>query len=100
MKNIIPGNLDFSALNLSSDSSTDGGIEFDWSLIEDICEASGIDISEFRDTDEGNVSILIHQWYAEHRARGGEPDPIMEDIIIEAKLEELFGSESHKAGKA
>ena len=100
MKNMIPGNLDFSALNLSSDSSTDGGIEFDWSLIEDICEASGIDIAEFRDTDEGNVSILIHQWYTEHRARGGEPDPIMEDIIIEAKLEELFGSESHKAGKA
>ena len=100
MKNIIPGNLDFSALNLSTDSSTDGDIEFDWSLIEDICEASGIDISEFRDTDEGSVSILIHQWYAEHRARGGEPDPIMEDINIEAKLEELFGSESHKAGKA
>ena len=47
MKNIIPGNLDFSALNLSRDSSTDGDLEFDWSLIEGICEASGIDISSF-----------------------------------------------------
>ena len=99
MKITLP-NLDFSELHLKRDSSSDGKIEYDWSLIEDICDASGIDISEFRNEDEDNVSSLIHQWYSKHRACGGAPDPIMEDIIIEAKLEEAFGSISHNQGRA
>lgn len=99
MKIIIP-DLNFSDLHLKRDSSTDGNIEFDWSLIEDICDASGIDISEFRNEDENDVCFLIHQWYSEHRSRGGAPDPTMEDIIIEAKLEEAFGSISHEPDNA
>lgn len=99
MKITIPG-LNFTDLHLKRDSSMHGNIEFDWSLIEEICDASGIDISEFRDEDEANVCSLIHQWYSEHRARGGDADPVMEDIIIEAKLEELFGSSSHKPGNS
>jgi hypothetical protein len=78
--------------------STEGNLEFDWALIEGICDASGIDIEEFRDTEGESVSSLIHQWYAEHRARGGAPDPVMENIIIEAKLEESFGSIRRKSG--
>ena len=99
MKITIP-DIDFSELNLTRDPSTGGYLEFDWDLIEDICNASGIDIEEFRDDHEDRVSGLIHQWYAEHRGRGGAPDPIMEDIIIEAKLEEVFGDVSHKPGMA
>ena len=97
---ITISDLDFSELHLTRDSFTDGNIGYDWSLIEDICDASGIDISEFRDEDENNISSLIHQWYSEHRARGGAQDPVMEDIIIEAKLETAFGSISHNPGKA
>ncbi len=95
---ITISDLDFSELHLMRDSSTNGNIGYDWSLIEDICDASGIDISEIRDEDKDNVSSLIHQWYSEHRARGGVPDPVMEDIIIEAKLEEAFGG--HNPGEA
>lgn len=73
-------------------------IEFDWSLIEAICDASGIDMSEFRSEDEDKACSLLHQWYAEHRARGGAADPKMEDIVIEAKLDEIFGSVSHEPG--
>jgi hypothetical protein len=99
MKITIP-DLNFSDLHLKRDCSTNGNIEFDWSLIEDICDASGIDIAEFRDAHEDNVSSLIHQWYAEHKAQGGAPDAVMEDIIIEAKLEEVFGSFRYKPGNA
>ena len=99
MKITIP-DLDFSELHLTGDSSTDGNIGYDWSLIEEICDASGIDISEFRDENKDHVSSLIHQWYSEHRARGGAQDRVMEDIIIEAKLETVFGAINHNPGKA
>ncbi len=97
---IIPESPDFSTLHLQCDSSTNGDIEFDWSLIEEICEASGIDIGEFSDSDENRVAMLVYQWYEEHRARGGAPDPVMEDIIIEAKLEESFGRMGREPDKA
>lgn len=97
MKITIP-DVNLPDLHLKRDSSADGNIEFDWSLIEDICDASGIDISEFRNEDEDNVCHLIHQWYSEHRTRGGRPDPVMEDILVEEKLEEIFGSPGHKSG--
>ncbi len=87
----------FSELHMARDNENIG---YDWSLIEDICEASGIDISEFRDENENNISALIHQWYSEHRARGGAPDPVMEDIIVEAKLETTFGSMGDNPGKS
>lgn len=73
-------------------------IEFDWTLVEAICDASGIDISEFRSEEGDKACSLLHQWYAEQRARGGAADPTMEDIIIEAKLEEVFGSATHESG--
>lgn len=79
----IPDGLEFSTLNLSRDSLT-GEVEFDWAPIEAICEASGIDISMFRDQHEDNVSGLITAWYAEHRKRGGAIDPVQEEIIAEA----------------
>ena len=79
----------FYPLDLGHSSSPNGNIEFDWSLIEDICAASGMDIAEFLDTREHDASMLIHQWYTEHRARGA-PDPVMEDIITAAKIEEVL----------
>jgi hypothetical protein len=87
----------FSELHMTRDNENIG---YDWSLIEDICDASGIDISEFRDENGNNISGLIYQWYSEHRARGGAPDPVMEDIIVEAKLETTFGSMGDNPGKA
>ena len=90
MKIPFPENQGFYPLDLGHSSSPNGNIEFDWSLIEDICEASGMDIAEFLDTREHDASMLIHQWYAEHRGRGGAPDPVMEDIITAARIEEIL----------
>src|SRR5690348_9967479 len=98
MKIPIPENQRFSLLELMQNSSTDGDIEFDWSLIEDICAASSMDMEEFLDTREHDASALLHQWYAEHRGRGGAPDPVMEDILVAAEIEEALRNSSGDSG--
>lgn len=96
---IIPDELDFSELKLARDP--DGMVSFDWAPIERICEASGIDVELFRDMPEDNVSGLITAWYREHRARGGDADPVQEDLIAEAQLEDARGGGiSHPPGRA
>lgn len=92
MKIPFPEDHHFSLLEWVQNSSTDGNMEFDWSLIEDVCAASGMDIEEFLDTREHDAAALIHEWYAEHRGRGGDPDPIMEDILTAAKIEEVLNN--------
>ena len=101
MKLFIHENIKLSELKSAGSSSTNGDIEFDWALIEDICDGSGIDISEFLDSHEDNACSLIHQWYAEHKGRGEKDDPVMEDIITTAKIEEMLDEiDSRKPGGA
>ncbi len=82
----IPENLKFSDLQLARDPHT-GDISFDWTPIEQICEASGIDIAVFDDEDEDALSELIIAWYQAHLASGGAPDPVQEELIAEADEE-------------
>lgn len=86
----IPDDLDFSALKLARDPAT-LDLSFDWEPIERICAASGIDIALFREQHEDNVSGLIAAWYFEHRARGGAPDLVEEQIIAEVHAEDALG---------
>jgi len=86
----IPDDLDFSALKLARDPIT-LDVSFDWTPIEQICSASGLDVSIFRDQHEDNVAGLIVAWYMEHRARGGAPDQIEEQIIAEVHAEDTHG---------
>lgn len=100
MKIILPDNLDFSALCLARDSSSGGQMAFDWRPVEVICEANGIDIDMFRDSED-NLSGLLTQWYVAHRDQSGAFDPVMEDLIAETRLEHSLGAGlSHKAGRA
>lgn len=78
----IPDDLDFSDLSLARDP--DGGVSFDWAVIERICEASALPVEMFRDAPEDNVSGLIVGWYQAHRQHGGKSDPVAEDLIAEA----------------
>lgn len=95
----IPDNLDFSDLRLARDP--DGGVSFDWAVIERICEASGLPVELFRDAPEDNVSGLIVSWYQAHRQNGGEPDPVAEDLIAEVLAEDAAGQQiSHAPGRA
>lgn len=100
IKITIPDGLNFSALNLTRDPET-GGVVFDWSPIDAICKANGIDADIFRHGPEDNVGALITAWYAEHLARGGARDPVQDDLIAEALAEDQHGGGiSHPPGRA
>ena len=95
----IPEGLSFSALRLARHSN--GLVSFDWAPIERICDLSGVDVAIFRDAPEDNLAALIDAWYREHLARGGEKDPVQEDLIAEAIAEnQLGGGLSHSPGRA
>lgn len=89
----IPEGLDFAALQLERDPVT-MDVAFDWAPIEAICALSGIDISLFREQDEGNVAGLIHAWYIEHLQRGGAPDAVQEQLLAEVQAEVLAGGQA------
>ena len=95
----IPEGLSFSALRLARNSN--GMVSFDWAPIERICDLSGVDVAIFREAPEDNRAALIGAWYREHLARGGEKDPVQEDLIAEALAENQFGGGlSHSPGRA
>ena len=96
---VIPADLEFSALKLAR--ASDGSVSFDTSVIERICAASGIDPALILQGPETNIAGLIVSWYAAHRAGGGATDPVAEDLITEARIEdERGGGLSHQPGQA
>lgn len=96
---VIPDDVQFSDLKLARDA--DGHVSFDWSPIERICAASGIDVAVLRDGHEDNVAGLLAGWYRRHIAAGGAPDPVQEDLIAEAMAEDAAGQPYiHAPGRA
>ena len=97
---IIPEDVQFADLKMSRDPAT-GDIAFDWSPIERICAVSGVDIRLLRDQPEDNVAGVLSMWYAQHRAAGGLPDLVMDDLIGEVDIEDSHGhGQSYKPGRA
>jgi hypothetical protein len=95
----IPDDVDFTHLKLARDA--DGAVSFDWTPIERICNASGVDPAMFRNAPEDNVSSLIVTWYRMHLAAGGTRDPVQDDLIAEAELEDRHGGGlSYPPGRA
>lgn len=95
----IPDGLVFSDLKLARD--TDGYVSFDWSPVEAICKANGLDVDVFREGPEENVAALILAWYLAQRQRGGALDLVQEDIIEENMLEDGHdGGISYISGRA
>lgn len=87
----IPEGVTYADLKLTRDPAT-GDVDLDWAPIERICEASGIDPDVFREGPEDNVGGLLVAWYQEHRARGGAPDPVQEQILAEVGAEDALGA--------
>lgn len=95
----IPADLEFSDLKLARDA--DGMVSFDTSVISRIEAASGLPDGFFMGQDEDAVSSLITQWCRMHLAAGGSPDPVQEDLIHEAQIEDAHGGGlSHAPGTA
>ena len=97
---IIPPEVNFADLKMSRDPAT-GDLSFDWAPIERICAASGVDIRLLRDQPEDNVADVLAMWYAQHRAAGGLPDLVMDDLIGETDIEDTHGhGQIYKPGRA
>ena len=95
----IPEGLDFADLHLARDA--DGAVSFDWSVIERICQASGMPVELLREGPEDNVAGLLIGWYCAHLERGGAADPVAEDLLAEVRAEDAAGqSYSHAPGRA
>lgn len=95
----IPEGVRFADLKLARDLS--GQIAFDWTPVEAICAASGLDSAVFRDSPEDNIAGLIIAWYVVARLAGEPPDAVQEDLIHESTLEdERGGGFSHPPGHA
>lgn len=95
----IPEGVSYSDLKLTRDA--DGGVSFDWSPIERICAASGLDVELYRTGPEDHVCQLITHWYNAHVAAGGERDPASDDLIAEVQIEDAHGQHtSHHPGRA
>ncbi|MPQ69308.1 hypothetical protein [Pseudomonas sp. MWU12-2323] len=98
-KMVIPDDLTFSDLHLARDPH--GNVSFEWAVIERICQASGLPLAMFRDASEDTVAGFIVRWYQAHRQRGGEADPVAEDLITEVLVEAKAGqTTSHQPGRA
>ena len=96
---VVPDDVRFTDLKLTRNA--DGHVSFDWSPIERICAASGIDVAVLRDGPEDNLAGLLAGWYQQHIAMGGEPVSSYEDLIEEAHAEDAAGQlYSHAPGRA
>lgn len=96
---VIPEEMTFSELVLARDS--DGDVSFDLDVLERICKANDLPMEIFSDASEANVSGLIVAWYQEHLHKGGNPDPVAEDLIAELVAEEKSGQTvSYQPGRA
>ena len=93
----IPVGMDFSELRLAR--LPKGGVSFDWSVIERVCQASGLPVGLFQDAPEDNLSELIVGWYQAHLQQGGERNPVADDLFYEVLLEESADQPvSHQPG--
>lgn len=93
----IPDDVSFEDLRLGRDPIT-REVSFEWAAIERVCVASSIDVDLFRRAPEDNVAGLIVAWYGEHRARGGAPDPVAEQLLAEVVAEDEYGPERVQPG--
>ena len=95
----IPDDMDFSELRLARDA--DGAVSFDWAVIERICRANNLPVELLREGPEDNVAGLLIGWYCAHRERGGNADPVAEDLLAEVQAEDAAGQTySHAPGRA
>lgn len=62
-------------------------VKFSWAPIEAICQENGLDPTIFQDDCELNLAFLLNGWYAAHRASGGAPDLVAEQLLAESEAE-------------
>lgn len=80
--------LEFSSLNLQRDA--DGAVSFDVRVIKRLCAHNGLHAEALLGNEDA-LAELLHAWYRGHIENGGQIDPVMEDLITEARAENALG---------
>lgn len=94
-KVVIPEHLSFSDLGLKRLDT--GKIEFDWGVIQSICESSeGLPLEHLEEGPEDNVVGLVLGWYMVIRENGGEIDPVAEQLVAEVMEEDGDGPSANE----
>lgn len=96
----FPHGLDFCALKLARHPRT-GALKFDRATIERICALNNIDPHRLSRANAGTVADFIAHLYKAHRASGGAPDLVAEDLLAEVRAEDArISGTSHPPGRA
>jgi hypothetical protein len=93
----IPAEIEFADLCLEREAET-GDLLLDWEPIDEICDASEIEVEVFTEASEESLIALLLAWYAEHRRHGGESDQVMEMILAEMQAEQQYGIAAGRGG--
>ena len=83
----IPEHIDFKELDLKRDRLT-GAVSFNLGVVVQICQNSGLALEHLLNNNgngNGNsISDFLNTWYASHLKKGGEKDPVMDELIRES----------------
>lgn len=85
----IPRGTEFTDLEIRREG--DGSVSFNMDVIAKVLEHSGVPMRMFTKTGEINVIRFLVNWYKVHLERGGDPDPVIEDLFLEKELESKAG---------
>lgn len=86
---VIPENIDLRDLNVRRDP-VDGMLQFAIEPFLHVLRASGINPIGFLQNTE-LVCMVLAAWHAAHKHKGFPPDPVLEDLEEESRLEETRG---------
>jgi hypothetical protein len=95
----VPKDVTFSDLRL--ERAPNGDIAFDISVLMTIWSANGFHTDTFYEAWIDNATEIIVEWYRIHCQRGGEIDPVMEQLLSETRNEIIREkAQGHKPGRA
>lgn len=92
------GKNDFKNLALQRDKAN-GEISFSIEAIKSVCEDNGFDPAHIL-FDEDNFRTFILAWYQAHLSEGGERDPVVDEILIDAVVTTYGPGYINKPGNA
>lgn len=91
--------VDYADLKLRYEPEGSDIVSFDADVLIAFCRANNLPADAW--LNEDNIATVMAKWYRLHRAAGGAPDPVREQIAFEVELEDrLGGGFSHEGGRA
>ena len=64
----------------------DAAIDLDLDLVRQVCQLNELDFDKVQSNPGPVISLILSVWYKSHLAEGGEPDPVMEVLRQQTRL--------------